>query len=597
MTIEDLICKGYFLKELPPPFTTEVFSAKISSIVTTWGNIFTSNTDTSTGVGLTKKTGESNNQFIDRVKEKANAFIAQYNSSSPAIFSLAKGDLARRQLKIPNPKHFSLLAKLIVDNWTDLSKIYLLSEFSQSHPIIDGKYRAVKTFSKSVNDFRERLTITSYNSFYEVRVDISKFYPTIYTHSITWAVLGKENAKKYFNLKGSMKLADWKILLTTDNIANLYEISNNIDIAVRACQERQSIGIPIGPDTSHIIAELISCRLDNLLKIKFKNQIAGCRYYDDYYLYASTREQSENILKSLQSILNDFQLEINESKVKIKEFPFAFENDWVTRLSQFRFDGNQKHYLKQYFSMAFGFAEADNSKSDWILKYFLRPFEWRSVEIKKENWELFESLLLKTALIEPSTLKEITRILLTYKHFISKSSKKRIQDVLKKIITINIETNHNYEVSWALWCAVSFNIELNKTIADSILNSKDTISILIILDMKGKGLLNGSPDFSILNTLLSNESFSNENWLLVYEAVKKGWLVPPKKTLLNDNHYFKILKDNDVEFYDATKQLEVAPHTKQTKKTIPDLVQTLPSEYFTADRPSNFIFNSENVTE
>jgi hypothetical protein len=104
-------------------------------------------------------------------------------------------------LKIPNPKHFSQLAKLIADNWDEISKIYLLSEFSESHPIIDGKSRAVKTYSKSVNDFRERLAMTSYNSFFEVRVDISKFlsnylYPLNYLGN-SW----KRRCEKIFQSK------------------------------------------------------------------------------------------------------------------------------------------------------------------------------------------------------------------------------------------------------------------------------------------------------------------------------------------------------------------------------------------------------------
>lgn len=157
MTLEDLISKGYFLKELPPPFSTELFASRIGTIMTTWENVFNANTDISTGLGLSKLAGESKTAFKERVKEKANDFISKYNSSSPATFSLAKGDLARRQLKIPNPKHFSQLAKLIADNWDEISKIYLLSEFSESYPIIDGKSRAVKTYSKSVNDLEKGL--------------------------------------------------------------------------------------------------------------------------------------------------------------------------------------------------------------------------------------------------------------------------------------------------------------------------------------------------------------------------------------------------------------------------------------------------------
>ena len=201
---------------------------------------------------------------------------------------------------------------------------------------------------------------------------------------------------------------------------------------------------------------------------------------------------------------------------------------------------------------------------------------------------MFESLLLKTALVEPSTLKEVTRILLTYRDFINKISKKRIQDILKKIIALHIQTNHNYEVSWALWCALSFEIELTQTIAESILKSNDTISILILIDMREKGLLNGTPDFSILDNLLKNENLSNENWLLVYESVKKGWLIPSITTLLTDNHYFKILSDNGVEFYDLNKQLCIIGLSSKTKEESEVFTETAETEYFTNDIPSNF---------
>ena len=108
--------------------------------------------------------------------------------------------------------------------------------------------------------------------------------------------------------------------------------------------------------------------------------------------------------------------------------------------------------------------------------------------------------------------------------------------------------------------------------------------------MREKGLLNGAPDFSILDKLLENENLSNENWLLVYESVKKGWL-NPTTTLLNDNHYFKILSDNGVEFYDLNKQLGIIELLKKTKEETAGFPETTETEYFTNDIPSNFVLN------
>jgi len=89
----------------------------------------------------------------------------------------------------------------------------------------------------------------------EIKVDISKFYPTIYTHTIAWALLGKEKAKFYFKQKDNLAA----LIADGDSDAELYKYAESLDNAIRACQERQSIGIPIGPDSSHILAEAVAC--------------------------------------------------------------------------------------------------------------------------------------------------------------------------------------------------------------------------------------------------------------------------------------------------------------------------------------------------
>jgi hypothetical protein len=48
----------------------------------------------------------------------------------------------------------------------------------------------------------------------------------------------------------------------------------------------------------------------------------------------------------------------------------------------------------------------------------------------------------------------------------------------------------------------------------------------------------------------------SENWLLAYEGVKKGWLTPIEANLLDNNLFFKILKNKSVEFYKQIKQLK-----------------------------------------
>ena len=405
MTLKDLIERGYFPKELPPPFDTSDLATDIVTTMATWTTVFENNTQISlASFVLTQNVGETPQDYKTRKKAHRGHFISKYNSSKATVYSISKGKLSRRFLQIPNPKHFSILSEKIVSRWANYEAVFNLSEYSKSYPIpeISADKRSVSTSSKSVAEFRNSLLKTSIDKLIEVRVDISKFYPTIYTHSIAWALLGKDKAKHYFKEKDNLDT----LIAGGDTDAELYKYAESVDNALRACQERQSIGIPIGPDTSHIIAEIVACRIDDILKTRLGSiGLKACRYYDDYYLYVSSKDEADKVLKGLQLILSEFQLEINEAKVKVREFPFAFEDEFTTSLHSFDFKKtNQTNSIKHYFSMLWAFAERNPKKTDWIFKYALRIFEFSTIVIQKNSWKVFEDLLIKTALVEPAIL-------------------------------------------------------------------------------------------------------------------------------------------------------------------------------------------------
>ncbi len=77
---------------------------------------------------------------------------------------------------------------------------------------------------------------------------------------------------------------------------NIY--GHAIDERMMWCQNQQTKGIPIGPDTSLIIAELIACHLDYLFLQKLKRKKIdwiGYRYYDDYLLYFNSELDAQTV--------------------------------------------------------------------------------------------------------------------------------------------------------------------------------------------------------------------------------------------------------------------------------------------------------------
>src|SRR4029077_3447828 len=100
----DLLGKGYFPRELPPPFTTVSFSQALARPGT----------------------------------QPSGAFNSSPKFSMMGVHNLVRTGGLRRNLGIPNPKHFFRLAQHIVAHWHRLKALAYASPFSLSKPV-DGR--------------------------------------------------------------------------------------------------------------------------------------------------------------------------------------------------------------------------------------------------------------------------------------------------------------------------------------------------------------------------------------------------------------------------------------------------------------------------
>ncbi len=544
MNLKRLLEKGYLPKELPPPFSSKLFAEKHRFIKSKW--------DKKINTEKAQQPGENKASAKKRFKED----YGKYDSSQLAIYSLAKGIYSRRKLGIPNPKQYSDLSSAIIENWSLLRKTYKLSSYSESTPIEARAKRAVRTKSISWNNFKFQLIEKSFDKKVELTLDISQFYPTIYTHSIPWAIVGKEKAKKFFKIAISDQ-TKWQSLVNSNNEAKAYRSADFIDTLVRNCNDRQSVGLCIGPDTSLILAEVIANRIDNEISKRLSSiSHTGTRYYDDYYFYFNNRNEAENALKIIQQVLYEFQLETNENKVNITKLPFKYIEDWTEQFDRFIFNEVDKYELRNFFSILNNSILLNKKNSSWIIHYALKQFRSGETVIQKENWDIFLSFLLQTLIIDSSTIDLIFEIIFIYKVYLDNISKKKIKNVLISIIEEHLTLNHSFEVSWSLWTFITFRINCPKQLVESILNSKDSFSKLICLHLIEESLYEGKkPNVNKLKNYIENSSSFGENWLLIYETIVKEWLVFDDPVKILDNEYFEILKDYDVSFYETEKQV------------------------------------------
>ncbi|QHI68051.1 hypothetical protein [Tichowtungia aerotolerans] len=142
----DFCSKGFLPKELPPCFNITSFSqAALSSL------------------------GSEHKKKV----------------SSYSRHNLARTGTLRRRLGVPNPVHHAWLANCIEENWQDIHSIFKASEFSCTKPLKESGKRAFEGEPQSKRvDFRAEICSSAR---FLVKADVSRFYHSIYTHSIPWA--------------------------------------------------------------------------------------------------------------------------------------------------------------------------------------------------------------------------------------------------------------------------------------------------------------------------------------------------------------------------------------------------------------------------
>ena len=504
MTEQKLIEKGYFARELPPQFVTYPLANNLTLVKSTWSTT------------------------LSRLNKTRKSFFAETKST---IFNIPKVGFSRRVISIPNPIHQVSLVETIINRWGEIEMIINKSNSSFSKPKEDIEDIRAYVTEHSFSSFKRSRFINSFDNYHQIKSDISKFYSSIYTHSIPWIIHTKHIAKA--------------------NRTDFTLLGNLLDKILRSGNSGQTIGVPIGPDTSLIIAEIINCEIDNILQNKFtSNNIKFFRFIDDIYIYCDSYTEIEKAFKFYQKTLSEYQLDINEEKTEISKTPFVFDSIWSIELGNFKFRNHPKSQitdLERFTSLSFDFA-IKNPK-DSVLLFSIQVL--KGISLYDENWNFYESVILKVLLTEPRTFDVIAQILCSNKSRVNKS---KLKGVLTKIIENHIAKGHNFEITWALTLCKEFDLKLKNTTAKLIFESNDFISIIVALDLKNIGLINSTVDTSFLEAELIEDNLINEFWLFAYESTYKGWLSSPTN-ILETSEYFKILKDNNIYFYDETAKV------------------------------------------
>ncbi len=171
------------------------------------------------------------------------------------------------------------------------------------------KYRNIHRFFESHEYHRSE---KKYDAM--VQIDVSKCFDSIYTHSLPWAVLGKDQTK--FSLDESKAT-----------------FGGQFDALMQYLNHKETNGIVIGPEFSRIFAEIILQSVDaELIKkladgenLTHKVDYQIFRYVDDFFVFYNEESTQLKIFETLQEILKSKKLSINTAKIKHYQKPIITE--------------------------------------------------------------------------------------------------------------------------------------------------------------------------------------------------------------------------------------------------------------------------------
>jgi len=226
--------------------------------------------------------------------------------------SYPKTFLNERKFGIIHPWNYHDIVYHLHYNWSTIVDHLFHEEqkiFSYSFPIPVtrkkkgrvGHLRAGRMIYEWLQMAERDLIIDGGKFQYIVRTDIANFYSSIYTHSIPWALHGREKALK-------------------DKCFSLF--GNKIDRLIQYSNDARTNGISIGSALSDLIAEIVLAAIDLEVSKKITDiSFAAVRFKDDYRILCNSEKEGYEILQILSEELSQYNLVLNENKTLIFKLP------------------------------------------------------------------------------------------------------------------------------------------------------------------------------------------------------------------------------------------------------------------------------------
>jgi hypothetical protein len=428
-----------------------------------------------------------------------------------------------RILAIPNPFAYANLCNEIQLNWEKI-KTQLIEN------VKNQKFKVSRIHIRKLKD-KKHLFEMNYNSLskdgnpeqkiligkqFFVEADISNCFPSMYSHSLPWALVGKDTAKQ--------------------NKENHAEWYNKLDKVLRNSKNEETNGILIGPHTSNLLSEVILTKVDKVLVDKNYKFV---RYIDDYKCYVSSYEEAESFLLDLSSELKKFELYLNNKKTKICQLPLSSVKEWVNQLNSFDVGNNltedkkiilELRRLRALLDLAIELMVTENNSAVMNYTFKIIASKHLGVQAYKYYIDYVHHLLL--------LYPYLTHVIEKYVFVPFDVGSSRIKRISEDLYKVGIEKRLYEACSYSIYWALKFDFKLNDKILEDSIKSYDcifmTLGFIYAKKHKDKDSIK---EYRKAAKKLATTDF-DRFWIFIYEASTQPNLTGDYKRIKKDKISF-----------------------------------------------------------
>lgn len=448
----------------------------------------------------------------------------------PALFNASKRGGQRRIFGIPHPAFIRDEAIFFEKHWKTLQSIIDTESGSVSKPLFYGD--TARHVRITPHSELPKIRLRRFSRFkYCLVTDVSRFYPSVYTHSIPWAINGKMQSKND----------------TNPNSKTVY--GNKLDFVIRQSQSKQTIGLSVGPDVSKLTAELLMAGVDReFLKRSGAKKPTFVRHVDDYWVAGNTYQECEKHLQNLRVALREYGLDINELKTNIVSVKNVLGDRWpydlVNKISQSLqipiFGENDIDTLDIINDLI---DQATNNNDDGLIRYAIKNIDKEMLWAK--DWPLFEHFLAQCAVQFPHSIDLVMRVAAYRLRTATDLDRGLWFDVARLAALEGATTGCDAEVLWSLWMFKELGRKIPKKVTDRAIENCGPLVLAFLTHCNNNNICSDRNIVTHLVDLVDENPLSGPLWPLTLEMVhlgihKRDWLRVELPRPLRELHDKKI---------------------------------------------------------